>query len=321
MSATGCLRPRCLRSCGHCGSGQSGGVLLLVVVLLPVLLGFAGAAVDVRNGYVVRSMVEHSLDDGVLSAQRWSAQADDGSGDATAVMQGAVAEALSVARQELETDGLLEATTVTAAPTGAQLTMTAKTQVPTFFLGILGIPSWTIVARADAVLWGGQTADVSGGASGGPEAPDATSPAPGTSAGGSESTGELSSTPPATAGNDAGSGGSGGIGLETASAELGPSEESQTSTDATATADTPAACNCDAIAAGDPVSAAAALDRMGVTPADPGPYAGDLTAGLGLGEMQSQEQAGDPDASGATNDGTDQSDGGGDAGTGDSGGW
>ncbi|HLJ61577.1 MAG TPA: pilus assembly protein TadG-related protein [bacterium] len=315
MSATGRLRSHPARPRGRCDAGEHGGVLLLVATLLPVLLSFTGAAVDVRNGYVVRSMLQHSLDDGVLSAQRWSAQTDDTSGAAPGgIEQGAIAEALVVARQELASEGLSRATVTTAMPSGGRLTMTAETPVPTFFLGALGIRSWTVVARADIALWSGRTIAPTAGA---PIGSEVNGPAPAFFTGwGAGSAGAL---PPARS-----AGGDRGTAPGTASTPAGPSTQSDASAGIGAV-DAPAACNCDAIVAGDAASAAAALDRMGVTPADPGPYAGDFTAGLGLGEMQSQQQA-DAGASAASDGnpgdgGGDSSGAGSDDGSGDGGAW
>ncbi|HYM69857.1 MAG TPA: pilus assembly protein TadG-related protein [bacterium] len=295
-------------------------MLLLAAMLLPMLLGFTGAAVDVRNGYVVRSMLQHSLDDGVLSAQRWSAQADDAPGASGGIGPDAIAEALAVAHQELASEGLSRATVTTATPSDGQLTMTAEAQVPTFFLGVLGIRSWTVVARADIVLWGGQAGAPTAGAPVG-SAVGGSAPASFTAsgAGGTGSAGVLPAAWPAGDGD-------GGNGLVAESNLAQPSTQSSASAGTSGTVDTPVACNCDSIAAGDAVSAAAALDRMGVTPANPGPYAGDLTAGLGLGEMQSQQQANESGASAAS--GGDPGGGAGDSsgassdnGSGDGGAW
>ncbi len=132
--------------------------MAFLAVLLPVLLGFAGAAVDVRNGYVVRSMLQHAVDDGAVSAQRWSAQAEDTAGDPSGVLAASAAEALAVARQELASEGMAGAANVTATLSGAEIAVTAQSRVPTFFLRVLGIDAWTVAAAADAPLWGGRVA-------------------------------------------------------------------------------------------------------------------------------------------------------------------
>jgi len=278
---------------------ERGSVLLLVAVLLPALLGFAGAAVDVRDGYVVRSMLQHSVDDGVLSAQRWSAQANDLSGEAPgAIAQDAVAEALRVARQELAAEGL-GAATVLATPSGASLAMTAEVRVPTFFLAFFGLSHWNVAAQADAALWAGQVnGPQTAGApqSGLPQLPPAPGAASGPAAPGAWGLGVFGA-PGAAAGGDSGSNGF--------AASSGPSEPSGAPQGASSSPDAVDAvgpCNCDSIVAADPAAAAAALEGMGVTPSNPGPYAGDFTAGMGFGEMQSAPDAapsGDPSAASA----------------------
>jgi len=237
---------------GVCGAsrcrppaGERGGVVLLAALLLPVVLGFAGAAVDVGNAYAVRSMLQHAVDDGVLSAERWSAEIDDRSGaSAAGVLQAAVSEALLVAQHELASEGLA-ASTVTATPSGAGLALAAQARVPTFFVDLFGIPAWTVGARADAPWW---TAPAS---------------ASGTSAG--------------TSGGD-----NGPAGFGAAPASAGPAPDP-----GPAAAVEPAGpCNCDSIVAGDPAAAAAALESMGATPTNPGPFAGDFTSEMGFGAMQ-----------------------------------
>jgi len=230
-------------------AGERGGVVLLTALLLPVVLGFAGAAVDVGNAYTVRSMLQHAVDDGALSAERWSTAVADGSGaSAPAVLQAAVSEALVVAHDELASVGLA-ASTVTATPSGAGLALSAEARVPTFFLGVFGIPLWTVVARADAPWW---TAPViASGTSGG-------------TAGGDNGPADLGASPDST-----------GDAPDPASGEM---------------VESVGPCNCDSIAAGDPASAAAALESMGATPTNPGPFAGDLTAAMGFGAMQSSPE-------------------------------
>jgi len=272
---------------------ERGSVLLLVALLLPALLGFAGAAVDVRDGYVVRSMLQHSVDDGVLSAQRWSVQANDLSGESPgAIAQGAVDEALRVARGELASEGL-GAATVVATPSGASLAMTAEARVPTFFLGVFGLPAWTVAAQADAALWVGQANGLQAAGASGLGLPLAPGPASGQVAPGTWGLGVFGGSAAA------GGGDSGSNGFAASSEPNAPSGAPQGAASSLDGVDALGACNCDSIAAGDPVSAAAALEGMGVTPSDPGPFAGDLTAGMGFGEMQSAPGAG---ASGAPSD-------------------
>ena len=252
------------------GAGERGGVMLLVALLLPVVLGFAGAAVDVGNAYAVRSMLQHAVDDGALSAERWSTQAADGAGvSAPAVLQAAASEALRVAQDELGSAGLA-ASIVTAAPSAAGLTLAAEARVPTFFLGLFGIPAWTVVARSDAPWWTAPTSSAAG-------------PSGGT-LGGDNGPAGLGETADA-----------GGEAPEPAAAEA---------------AEPVGPCNCDSIAAGDPAAAAAALESMGATPTNPGPFAGDLTAAMGFGAMQSSPEtdaAASDESADASSDATDGS--------------
>ncbi|GEM_PF-1200943 len=274
-------------------AGEAGAAVLLLAVLLPVLLGFVGAAVDVRNGYVVRSMLQHAVDDGAVSAQRWSAQAEDAVGDPSGVLAASAAEALAVARRELASEGIATTASVTATLSGAEIAVTAQSRVPTFFLRALGIHAWTLAAAANALLWGGRTAASSGAPVTGPSSASSAPFVQGPSLPGSLPTGAPRE------GNNGGND-------TTASPAASSPGAAAPAPDGAAAADTPAACNCDAIAAGDPATAAAALDRMGVTPADPGPFAGDLTSELGLGAMQSDDSD-STDATGSSSSGSDSS--------------
>ncbi len=96
-------------------SRERGSVLLLLAALMLVIFGFAGLAVDVRNGYVVRSMLQHAVDDGALSALRWSAQVFDSLGAQDVFVGQAVQESLSVAQQELQSQGLSGISSVKAS--------------------------------------------------------------------------------------------------------------------------------------------------------------------------------------------------------------
>lgn len=244
----------------------------MMAVLLPVIIGFAGVAVDVRNGYLVRAMLQHAVDDGALSALRWSAQAGDAPGRGPGTVSEAVAEAVRIVRQELRSDGITAISDVVATVFGRHLTITAGAHVPTFFLTIFGIGHWSPRVRADAALW----------------APRALSMVP-PSEGGRLEFIALSAPVIRGEGNSA---------LDVLAQEVSASGPASPGTSSSPDPGTPTdaagPCNCDAIAAGDPQTARDALDRMGATPADPGPFGGDLTSAMGFGDMQSSPGRSEP---------------------------
>ncbi len=253
-------------------------MLFLASLLVAIAIGFAGLAVDVRNGYVVRTMLQHAVDDGALSAQRWSAQVRDtpggGSPDA---LSGAVAEGMRAVQRELQANGVAGISSAGATLTGGRLTLAARAHVRTFFLPLFGIGSWLPEAQADAVLW----------APGMSALPAVSSP------GGSAPAGPSQIAPMGSVtGLSAGEGGGVAAPDFGTGAALSPDSAAPpggASPDQTGDANP---CNCDAIAAGDPQAAREALDRVGATPADPGPFQGDLTSAMGFGEMQSDAAGG-----------------------------
>ncbi|HKX17351.1 MAG TPA: pilus assembly protein TadG-related protein, partial [bacterium] len=125
----------------------------MVAVVLTTLLGFTGLAVDVANGYVARAILQHAVDDGALTAQRWSAQVDDPGADPSTVQNQAVAAALETARRDIEAQGLAGATAVEAAVTGSHLRIAARASIRTWFLRPLGVATLAPSASADTVLW------------------------------------------------------------------------------------------------------------------------------------------------------------------------
>ena len=264
-------------------ASQRGSVLLLTALLMLLLAGCAGLAVDVQDAYAVRGMLQHAVDDGALSARRWSAQADDSPGGrAAGVAAGAVAEALRVVQQDLQSQGLAGASGVDAALTPGGLVLVARARVRTFFVVLFGIPYWHPEARAEAALW----------------TPPASPPVAGPKG---------SASVPPSAGAIAAFGASSGGGGNGGAAAAGPPspsglQDSPPSSDVTAPGPADVGpCNCDGIAAGDPQAARDALERMGASPASPGPYEGDLTSAMGFGEMQAAPGGGSPsDGGGGT---------------------
>jgi Flp pilus assembly protein TadG len=122
-------------------------------VTLAVLLGFAALAVDVANGYVVRGILQHAVDDAAVTAQRWSAQVDDVGVDPGTVQAQAVAAAIAVAQRDVQAHGLGGVTAVDAAVAGSRLRIAARASVRTWFLQALGITTWLPSASSEVALW------------------------------------------------------------------------------------------------------------------------------------------------------------------------
>ena len=120
---------------------------------LVVLLGFTALAVDVANGYVVRGILQHAVDDAALTAQRWSAQVDDPGVDPGTVQAQAVAAALDTVHRDIQAHGLAGVSAVNAAVAGSRLRIAARASIHTWFLRALGIGSWLPSASSDAALW------------------------------------------------------------------------------------------------------------------------------------------------------------------------
>lgn len=120
---------------------------------LVALLGFTALAVDVVNGYVVRGILQHAVDDGALTAQRWSAQVDDPGVDSGTMQTRAVAAAIAVAQRDIQAHGLGGVAAVNAAVAGSRLRILARASVGTWFLRALGIITWMPAASSDVALW------------------------------------------------------------------------------------------------------------------------------------------------------------------------
>jgi hypothetical protein len=270
--------------CTECVKSERGSVLPLLALVMVVLLGCAGLAVDVRNGYVVRAMLQHAVDDGAISAQRWSVQVQDTPGAGSeGIIQGAEAEALQVVEQELRSQGVLTISNATASVAGNSIVLAAQARVPTFFAALFGLRYWAPHVEADAPLWTPAAASVS---------PPDQSAAPGVQPVFSSANGDGNS--PGEPSSGQGSTSPGPSDSPAASGPPGPDR-----------GDTLGPCNCDGIAAGTPEAAAEALGRMGATPGSPGPFAGDLTSEMGLGAMQEQlDSQSPPDSQVNTDDAT-----------------
>ena len=128
-------------------------ILGMLGATLIVLFGFAALAVDVANGYVVRGMLQHAVDDGARTAQRWSTQVDDPGANPAAVQAQAAAEAIATAQRDLQAQGLGGTAIVNGALTGSTLRLEARAPVGTWFLRVFGLRSWSPAASSEAVLW------------------------------------------------------------------------------------------------------------------------------------------------------------------------
>lgn len=150
-------------------------MLVALGTALVVLLGFAAAAVDVANGYVVRGILQHAVDDAARTAQRWSAQVDDPGADAGAVEAQAVAAAVDTAYRDVDAQGLSGVTVVHSGLLGSRLRIAARATVRTWFLRIFGITTWLPSASSEVALW---TRPAPAAASPFPAPPGAAVPAP-----------------------------------------------------------------------------------------------------------------------------------------------
>lgn len=183
-------------------------ILATLSAALMVLCGFAALGVDVANGYAVKNMLQYAVDDGARTAQRWSAQIADPGVNPAAVQAQAAAEAMSTAQRDLAAEGLAGTTVVDEVCSGSQLRITARAKVGTWFLRVLGIPSWNPAASAGTALWTPALtvpAGPSEGAVGGAGPADASETAgPGPDIGSSQDTG---STESSASGSTGGGGG------------------------------------------------------------------------------------------------------------------
>jgi hypothetical protein len=150
-------------------------ILAALGTVLLVLLGFVATAVDVANGYVVRGILQHAVDDAARTAQRWSAQVDDPGADAGAVEAQAIAAAVDTVHRDVDAHGLSAVTVVHTGIAGSRLRIAARATIPTWFLRIFGITTWLPSASSDVVLW---TALPPAAAFPFPTPPRATGPAP-----------------------------------------------------------------------------------------------------------------------------------------------
>ncbi|HEY7538031.1 MAG TPA: pilus assembly protein TadG-related protein [Gaiellaceae bacterium] len=126
--------------------GQNGQVIPLVAVMIVVLLGFAGLAIDVGNAWLQKRRLQSAVDLALLSAAQKLPNTSLAASDATTYTQSNWTKVSS--------------TTVTAtATTGCQVSgcsqpdkvsLVARSTVPTYFVRLFGINSWTVQASGAA---------------------------------------------------------------------------------------------------------------------------------------------------------------------------
>lgn len=129
------------------GGHERGSVTLFLTIAVLGLLVLAGLVVD--GAAKVRA---------VQRADRLAAEAARAAGqalDLTAVLQGRAVRvdrraAVAAARAYLRDTGV--AGDVAASPTGDALRVTTTTSEPTVFLGLIGVPSFTVHGHADVSL-------------------------------------------------------------------------------------------------------------------------------------------------------------------------
>jgi Flp pilus assembly protein TadG len=131
---------------------QEGSVAVLVGIMLPFLIGFLGLALDVGNLVVVKTQMQNAVDAAVCAG----------------CLQLAVPIPTGQAQATTEANSILTANNF--SPANATVTFTIDTgrnpgsspypeincsltnNVPTYFMNVLGIPTWPLTANAKAIL-------------------------------------------------------------------------------------------------------------------------------------------------------------------------
>lgn len=112
---------------------DSGQVLPITVLFLPVLIGAAALSLSVGAAYFAQSRLQNAVDAGALAG-------------AQAVQQGGTASKQSAL--VLQDDSA--ATGITITTSGTTVQCSAQAQVPGGFASLLGIQNFTVRATADA---------------------------------------------------------------------------------------------------------------------------------------------------------------------------
>jgi hypothetical protein len=122
---------------------EAGQIIVVFALMLTVLIGLVGIAIDVTYAWRTGLQIQRAADAGSLAG--------------VVYLPGDVTTADSTAIAEVADNGYTAntTTTVTAAPNPAnnrQLNVTVTAQVPTFFIRIFGINSWTITRQSRAAF-------------------------------------------------------------------------------------------------------------------------------------------------------------------------
>jgi hypothetical protein len=121
-------------------------VIPLIAVAIVVLLGFAGLAIDVGNAWLQKRRLQSSVDLALLSAAQKLPNASAAAADATAYTE---------ANWHKVTDAPVTATATTGCqvsgcPQPDKVSLVARTTVPTYFVRLFGVNSWTVKAGGAA---------------------------------------------------------------------------------------------------------------------------------------------------------------------------
>lgn len=126
------------------GQGENGAVAVLVGLLMPVLMGFAGLALDVGHWYLTGSREQKAADAAALAG--------------TVYLPGDPVRAEAVARDVAEENGYVNdgdtVVTVTQETNPVQLRVTIRQTVGNFFTPVFGIPTTAITRTGVAEFQG-----------------------------------------------------------------------------------------------------------------------------------------------------------------------
>jgi cytoskeletal protein CcmA (bactofilin family) len=118
---------------------QKGSVVVLVALMLPILMGFAGLALDIGNLCVVKAKMQNAVDAAVC-----------GGGLKLPDQSQATAQATSL----ITNNNFNPSTATITFPSSATIKCTMTNNVPTFFMGLLGIKTVSLTASAEGQLQG-----------------------------------------------------------------------------------------------------------------------------------------------------------------------
>jgi Flp pilus assembly protein TadG len=129
---------------------QEGSVGLLVGIMLPVLLGFVGLALDAGNLVVVRTQMQNAVDAAVCAGcMKLSLPIPAGQAQATTE-----ANSLLTANNFSPANATVTFTqdTVKNSANAPEINCTLTNNVPTYFMKVLGIATVSLTAYAEAIL-------------------------------------------------------------------------------------------------------------------------------------------------------------------------